>query len=167
MGSTDASLFKEKAWTKVNQLEISFGTPLRVVIQPPQPTIIQRLTVWHEGFEITVEGSFVMYTLAVDHFVQMQVSYVDAGGNPAKVDGPVVWSSSDTTLATAVVDTTDNTIVTVTPVGPVGQVQVTATADADLGAGVQNLITIADITLAAGTAIAGTITPLGAAQPKP
>lgn len=151
----------------MNKLEISFGTPLRIVVEPPEPTIIQRVTVWYEGFEITVEGSYIMYTLAVDHFVQMQVSYVDAGGNPATVDGPVVWSVSDTTLLTAVADTTDSTLVTITPVGPVGQVQLTATADADLGAGTKSLITVADISLVAGEAVAGTINPVGAAQPIP
>jgi hypothetical protein len=151
----------------VNKLEISFGAPLRIVLESPQPQIIQRLTVWYEDFEITVEGSYIMYTLAVDHFVQMQVSYVDSGGNPATVDGPVVWSSSDTTLVGVAADTTDSTIVTVTPVGPTGQVQITATADADLGAGVQSLITIADITLVAGEAVAGTINPVGEAQPIP
>jgi hypothetical protein len=149
----------------VNQLEISFGTPLRIVVVPPQPITIQRLTVWYEGFEITVEGSFVMYTLAVDHLVKMQVSYVDAGGNPAKVDGAVVWSSSDPTLVTVAVDTVDSTIVMATPVGPLGQVQVTATADVDLGSGVKSLITTADVTLVAGTAVAGTITPLGESEP--
>ena len=108
-----------------------------------------------------------MYNLMVDHFVKMKVSYVDAAGNPAVVDGPVAWASSDASIATVAVDATDSSIVTVTPAGDLGQVQVTATADADLGSGVRNLNTVADITVLAGEAVAGTIQPVGAPQPKP
>jgi hypothetical protein len=151
----------------MNQLEIFFGTPLRIVIAEEQPQFGTRLTVWHENFKITAEGDHVMYTLAVDHLVKMQVAYVDAGGNPAAIDGIVAWTSSNTTLATVTVDAADSTIVTVTPVGPLGQVQVIATADADLGAGVRNLITTADVSLVAGAAVAGTITPVGPAEPLP
>ena len=106
-----------------------------------------------------------MYTLSVDNLVKMQVSYVDAGGNPAKVDGPVQWVSSDTNLVTVAVDSQDSTIVMVTPVGKLGQVQVTATADADLGSGVRSLITTSDIDVVAGEAVAGTIQPIGDQEP--
>jgi len=63
--------------------------------------------------------------------------------------------------------TGDSTIVTVVPVGPTGQIQITATADADLGAGVRNLVTVCDIQIVAGEAVAGTISPVGAPTPKP
>lgn len=107
-----------------------------------------------------------MYTLSADMAVKMQVSYVDASNNPATVDGPVQWSSSDSTIATVAVDPNDSTIVTVSPVGPVGQVQVTAIADADLGAGVTNLTTISDISIVAGQAVTGSIEPVGSPFPK-
>jgi hypothetical protein len=81
------------------------------------------------------------------------------------VDGAVVWQTSDPAIATLSVDISDSTIVVVTPVGPAGQIQVTATADADLGQGVKNLITVCDIEVVAGEAVAGTIQPLGAPQP--
>jgi hypothetical protein len=45
-------------------------------------------------------------------------------------------------------------------------VQITATADADLGAGVRNLVTVCDITIVAGEAVAGTIAPIGASIDK-
>ena len=108
-----------------------------------------------------------MFTLPVDDAVKMQVTYVDAEGNPAKVDGPITWASSDETLAEVEVDSADSSIVTVTPVGPTGQVQITATADADLGDGVRELITVCDMSLVAGEAVAGTIQPVGAPFPKP
>jgi propanediol utilization protein len=148
----------------VEQLEITFGGPLRIVVEQPQPTdITARLTIIINGFKIT--GERLMYTLPVDHFAQMEVSYVDAKGNPAEIDGPVTWQSSDDTVVTLDVDQSDSSIVKVTPVGKIGQVQITATADADLGAGVKTLVTPCDIEVVAGEAVAGTIQPLGEPQP--
>lgn len=106
-----------------------------------------------------------MYTLPVDHLVSMQVTYVDAGGNPAKVDGEVLWASSDDTILTVNTDPSDSSMCTVTPAGQLGQAQVTATPDADLGSGVRQLITTADIEVVAGEAVAGSIQPLGEPQP--
>jgi hypothetical protein len=148
-------------------LNISFGSPLEIVLaSEPGPSISSVLEITYRGFTIIVEGDYIVYTLPADHEVKMQVAYVDAGGNPAKVDGDVQWMSSDESLATVAVDPSDSTIVTVTPVGPVGQVQVTARADADLGAGVKALVTTSDITIEAGEAVTGTISPVGAPTPK-
>jgi hypothetical protein len=148
------------------RLEIVFTNALRIV-EEPEPASVgkQVLAIEHEQFIVIVEGDHVMYTLPVDHQVTMQVSYVDAGGNPAKVDGAVSWVSSDPAIAGVVVDAGDSTICSVVPNGPAGQVQVTATADADLGTGVRSLVTVADIELVAGEAVAGTIGPVGEAQP--
>jgi hypothetical protein len=142
------------------------GTLKLLVVEEPTPRGAVKLTVIYEDFTLTAIGD-IMYTLGVDHMVKMHVSYVDKAGHPATVDGPVQWTSSDPTVATATVDASDSTIVTVTPVGPLGQVQVTAAADADLGAGVTSLITTADITIVAGQAIAGTISPVGEPVPLP
>jgi hypothetical protein len=150
----------------MNQLEITFGGPLRIVVeQPPPPAITARLTVILDRFKVT--GEKLMYTLPADHAVVMQVSYVDAGGNPAAVDGPVTWQTSDAAIVALAVDQVDSTTVKVTPVGPAGQVQITATADADLGAGVKTLITPCDIEVVAGEAVAGTIQPVGTPEPIP
>jgi hypothetical protein len=146
------------------RIEISFGSPLRIITEP-EPQGTSRLTIKFEQFTITTEGDHVMYTMPVDHLVSMQVSYVDAKGNPATVDGAVVWASSDDDILTASVDPQDSTICTVSAAGQVGQAQVTATADADLGEGVRQLITTADIEIVAGEAVAGSIQPLGESQP--
>lgn len=145
----------------MNQLEISFGTPLRVVVQNEPPPIAVWLTIWYDSFKITAKGGEVMYTLPVDHYVEMQVAYMDSGGNPAKVDGDVTWRSSDDTIAMAEADPGDSTLVKVTPVGALGQVQIVATADADLGTGVRALITTTTIEIVAGEAVSGTISPVG------
>jgi hypothetical protein len=147
------------------RVEIVFASPLRIVTEPPPQQGRQRITITFDRFKITTEGDHVMYTLPVDKLVSVQVAYVDAQGNPATVDGAVVWASSDDTLLTVSVDAEDSTICTVTPVGEAGQAQVSATADADLGDGIRELITLCDIEVVAGEAVAGTIQPLGDPQP--
>jgi hypothetical protein len=148
------------------RLEIVFTNPLRIVEEVEEPSVgKQLLTIEYEQFSILVEGDHVMYNLPVDHQVAMEVTYVDANNNPAKVDGAVGWTSSDETIATVKVDGQDSAICTVVPVGKAGQCQVTATADADLGSGVRSLVTICDIEVVAGEAVAGSIQPLGEAQP--
>jgi hypothetical protein len=145
-------------------LVISFGNALPIYKIEPPPPILAVLSITYEGFTILAKGD-VMYTLPVDHLVSMQVSYVDAAGNPATIDGDVHWETSDESIATIEVDAQDTSIVTVTPAGDLGQVQIRAIADADLGTGVRNLTTVADITVVAGEAVAGTITPVGEAEP--
>lgn len=148
------------------RLEIVFTNPLRIVEEVEEPSIgKQLLTIEYEQFSIIVEGDHVMYNLPVDHQVNMEVTYVDANNNPAEVDGAVSWSSSDTDIVTVRVDGQDSAICTVVPVGKAGQCQVTATADADLGSGVRSLVTICDIEVVAGEAVAGSVQPLGEAQP--
>ena len=148
------------------RLEISFTSPLQICEIEPPPEILAVLTITYHRFTITMKGD-VMFTLPVDDAVKMRVTYVDSENNPAKVEGPIAWASSDDTLAEFEVDSVDSSIVTVIPAGPIGQVQITATADADLGAGVRNLITICDISLVAGEAVAGVIQPVGEPFPKP
>jgi hypothetical protein len=151
---------------KVNQLEISFGTPLVVIHKHEQEArLCTCLQIWYDGFTLTLKGDHVMYTLPVDHTVKMQVSYVDGKGNPATIDGAVSWASSDETIAHVHADDADSTICRVVPLGAVGQVQITASCDADLGDGVRELLTIADIDIVGGEAVAGSIEPTGPADP--
>jgi hypothetical protein len=70
-------------------------------------------------------------------------------------------------MVTVAVDTADSTKCAITPVGAVGSAQVTATADVDMGAGVQNLITTLDLSLVAGEAVAGVINVVGDPVPIP
>jgi hypothetical protein len=107
------------------------------------------------------------YTLMVDYSVKVTVAYTDQYGNPARVDGDVVWSSSDDTIAIVFTDSTDSMNAIVQAQTKTGQAQITATADADLGDGVRNLVTLMDVTIVAGEAVAGTITPSGDPIPPP
>ena len=104
------------------------------------------------------------YTLPADMEVEVQVTYVDAEGNPASVE-TISWASDPPEIIGALVDPDDPSKLTITPVGPAGNGQVTATADVDMGAGVKALVTTMDITVVAGEAVAGTISPVGPPTP--
>jgi hypothetical protein len=149
----------------MNQLEISFGTPLRVIVSRDDlPAIVSRLRIKSGLLEVETGGPF-MFVMPIGYYIDLQVSYVDSAGNPAVVDGPVSWASSDEALVTAVVDAADSSKCRMTSLQTVGQAQVTATADADLGTGVRSLVTLMDVSIVAGEAVAGTINPIGQAQP--
>jgi hypothetical protein len=123
------------------------------------------ITLTYQGFTVTARGDDMAYNLPNDKEIKVQVAYVDAKGNPAVVDGDVTWETSDSNIATVNVDDQDSTICTVTPAQQIGQAQISAKADADIGQGVREIITTMDVTIVAGEAIAGTITPVG--EPTP
>jgi len=146
------------------RIEIIFGNTLKIE-EAAEPVALGtcEITVQFDQFIITAKGD-VMFNLPADHTVQMQVAYTDSKGNPATIDNDVEWTTSDASIVSVQVDADDSTIVKVTPVG-VGQAQVTATVDADIGEGERELVTLADITVIGGEAVAGTITPVGAPTP--
>jgi hypothetical protein len=143
-------------------VEFKLGGTLRFLVEDE---IVALVTLRYRDFVVTARGNEMAYTLASGMQVHVKVAYVDAAGNPAVVDGPVTWSSSDETLATVAVEGTDTALVKT--IGPTGQCQVVATADADLGSGVREVITPMDLTIAAGEAVSGVISPVGPAEPQP
>ena len=126
-----------------------------------------KVTVTYGSFKATAEVDHMAYTLPIDKFIEVQIAYVDSHGNPAVVDGDVAWASSNPAVLAVVVDPADSTHATVTPQGGLSSAQVVATADADLGAGIRQIITTLDVTLVAGEAVAGTISVDGDPQPIP
>jgi hypothetical protein len=104
------------------------------------------------------------YTLRNDQQIGLAIAYVDADGNPAAIDGEVSWSSSDENVAR--VDPTSGDEVTLIAENN-GTCQIRAEADADLGSGVRSLITLLDVEVVSGEAVAGVITPVGEPMPKP
>jgi len=152
----------------LTRVEIIFGNVLKImeVAEEPIARGQQLLTVIYENFAITAEGNHVMYNLPIDRSVQMQVSYVDSAGNPATVDGEVEWFPANPEIAKIEVSSADGTICRVIPV-KTGRTQVSAKADADLGDGVRELLTVCDIMVVAGEAVAGSIQPVGEQEPLP
>lgn len=77
---------------------------------------------------------------------------VDAAGNPAKVDGPPSWDSSNPNIA-RVLPSGDGLSAVVEALGPAGHSTLTVTADADLGAGTRPIVATAEIEVVAGEAV--------------
>lgn len=84
------------------------------------------------------------------------VSYVDAAGNAAVVDGVPVWATDRPDLLT-LVPSEDGMSCDITPAGLLGIGQITISADADIGDGVQELITLGSIECVAGEAVSGVL----------
>jgi hypothetical protein len=137
----------------------------------PQAAPAVVLSIMQGGTTTTITGATKMaYTLPADKRVKLGISYLDAKGNPASIDGEVSWTSSDTTIANVdVADDSppDHSVVWVTPATAIGSCQISANADADLGEGVRDLVTLMDLTVVGGEAVAGTIQPVGAPEPIP
>ena len=94
-------------------------------------------------------------TLQDDKQVIGTLKITDKKGNPAAVDGVPVWTSDGTLLT--VTPTEDGLSATIVPIGALGHAQVTATADADLGEGVEPLIGILEVDIVGGKATVITI----------
>jgi len=96
--------------------------------------------------------------------VNVTVSFVDAKGKPAKVDGVPVWSATDPTIIDQITPSADGLSATLHILDNIGASQVTVNADVDLGAGVNNQDFVDTVSVIAGDAVAatfnfGTVTP--------
>src|SRR5215471_12416418 len=129
------------------------------------PSAVCRIRSTYGMFTTYSEGWRMAYVLPDGMQVAVEVTYVDADGNPAVVDGVVGWISSNDAIAT--VTSTGPTAATIaaTKGGTLGTAQITASADADLGSGSKELLTTFDVNVVAGEAVAGTISPTGAPTP--
>lgn len=158
-----------------HDITLHFADPLKLVVAeippppPPRPSgaVTSIVTTKLDGgFAITARGPTMAYVLPDGMQVGLQISYVDAEGNPAKVDGVVAWSSANDDIAHVIVEGSDGLNVTLLGLSP-GMTQITAKADADMGDGVRALITTLDVEVAPGEAVAGTITPTGEPETIP
>src|SRR5262245_27492916 len=104
----------------------------------------------------TDEGEIFMLVLTDLQKVTLSVSFVDAAGNPATVDGAPTWSSSDSSI-TVVTPSADGLTAVASTVGPLGTSEVSVTADADLGTGVTPVTGTLDVQVVASQATAATI----------
>ena len=86
----------------------------------------------------------------------LAVAFVDRKGNPASVDGAPVWSVSDPTVL-GIIASADGFSADIIAIGPLGNSQVSVTADADLGSGVENVIGVLDVTVVGSRAVAAVV----------
>lgn len=153
--------------------EFKIDALVRVNVAPSGPLV--KLSATCERFTATHTGAAAMsYTLPADKQVRLQIEYQDKNGNPAAVDGAVDWESSDESIASVDPLTVthhgnvpEGGVVMLVPGTKLGNCQITARADADLGEGTRELVTLMDVTVVGGEAVAGTITPVGEATPIP
>lgn len=96
------------------------------------------------GLGLEAYGGYLMLLLTNAQKVKLSIQPVDQYGNPARVDGVPTWNNSDETIGTltAAADGMSADFVTA---GPVGTVQVSVTADADLGGGTRSISGTLDI----------------------
>jgi hypothetical protein len=106
-------------------------------------------------FVVNFRGNFTML-LPDDKIVSASVTYTDAKGHPAKVDGVPVWASDNTDVAT-VAASEDGMSATISPGSSLGTAQISVTADADLGEGTREVIGIGTVEVVAGEAVAAVL----------
>lgn len=119
--------------------------------------------------EFITEGENLMNTMQAGTAARLSVKWTDTYGNDAKVDGPTEWQSSDNQTASVdvAVDDPKALSATVRSNGPIGPVQIQATADADLGSGMQTITATCDINVIAGEASGGEIDFESGSTPQP
>ena len=103
------------------------------------------------------------------YFPDVKLVILDSKGRPARVDGIPVWASSDETVL-HIVPAGDGMSAVVHTVAPGGPARISISADADLGAGVQEITGVSeDVNVSQGpSSIAATITlDLGTPAEKP
>lgn len=93
-----------------------------------------------------------MFVLPDTKKVPLTVTFADAAGNAASVEGVPVWSSSDETIVLIADVAADGLSAFAVAVGPLGTAQVNVSADADLGEGVTTLTGVLDIQVTASAA---------------
>src|SRR5438309_1254677 len=90
--------------------------------------------------------------------VPATVSFQDAAGNPASVDGVPEWVSSDPTILSVAVSP-DGLSATIVAIGKTGSAQVSVSADADLGSGTQTITGTLDVDVQPSQAVQANISP--------
>ena len=88
--------------------------------------------------------------------VDVAIKPLDKKNHPAQVDGVPVWASSDPAIA-SVTPAADGLSAVVKATDNLGSVQISVTADADLGEGVAPITGILDLEVIGGAAATMTI----------
>ena len=111
---------------------------------PVRPTITQKRA-FNRRYLV------MSFTLTDSQQVNAKVAFVDKKGNPANVDGVPQWSVDNPNLLN-ITPAADGMSCLIAAVGPLGSGNVTVKADADLGAGVTEIIGTAQIDVVGGAA---------------
>ena len=97
-------------------------------------------------------------SMGVGTYATVSVEWKDKGGNTVGVEkGTIKWASSDPTICTVTPSTGNPQIANLFAPSKIGKVQVQASGDADLGAGVQTVTASIDVEVIGGEAVGGEI----------
>ena len=97
-------------------------------------------------------------TMSAGSRATVSVEWRDTSGHTVKVDGPTKWVSSVPGTVECTPSTGNPQIANLFAPGPIGNSQIQATADADLGEGQKAVTATLDVTVIAGQAVGGDIT---------
>jgi hypothetical protein len=167
----------------MNELMIHFGSPL--VVEHQQAALPQVAEVTFTMGRFVFKGVCITMTptgkskqavsqqssatMQAGSMAELSVAWKDAGGNTVKVDGPTKWESTDATVVQITGQSSNPLITNIFAPGKIGNASIHATADADLGEGVQTVTATLDISVITGEAQSGdiTFTPTGTHPPSP
>lgn len=131
----------------------------------PKPSVRRSFAI--NAYTFTCEGESAMLTVKdteVPGTCTVSISFVDAKGKPAKVDGVPTWSVDDATIVDSVTPAADGLSAVLHITDTTGATNLTVDADADLGSGVTDVIVVDTISVIPGDAVAGNLT-FGAVTP--
>jgi hypothetical protein len=112
-----------------------------------------------KGISFTAEGdhmALVVKDTDVPGTVTATVTFADAKGKPAKVDGVPTWVASDPTIVDTVTPAADGLSAVLHVTDTVGVSQITVSADVDLGSGVNSVDFVDTVSVIAGDAVSAT-----------
>jgi hypothetical protein len=142
-----------KVWTHLHAQIEALPIPLRRVVYTLLKEILADLASEEDAshFTFLLKGKEItMLELTATQKADVNLKVTTAAGRPATLDGVPVWTSSDENVAT-VDPSGDGMSATVRAVNADGGVcQITASGDADLGAGVVTITGFLDVTVAPG-----------------
>ncbi len=92
------------------------------------------------------------FIIPIGFQAKLTIAPKDSKGNPSKIDGVPVWSTSDPATLTVTADPSDTAGLTAfaVPVGPLATAQAQVSVDADLGGGVKTITGLLDCEIQAG-----------------
>lgn len=94
--------------------------------------------------------STMAFIIPIGFQAKLTIAPKDAKGNPSKIDGTPVWSTSDPATLTVTADPADPLTAFAVPVGPLATAQAQVSVDADLGAGTKTITGLLDCEIQAG-----------------
>jgi len=134
-------------------MKVTVSGALEFQIDEEEPTFI-----WSIIHNSIITKNVTMLILPNDQKVTASIQPVDSKGNPAQIQGPAQWSSSNDNIASLQNIAADGLSADVIPGATLGTCQINVQGDADLGTGVTTITGVLDVQVVAGAAVGFTIT---------